>query len=1260
MSSSDKKMTGEDNWVARPPWLTVLVSALAVLLVLSGIYCTYVGLNAGPVLVVCGSLLLIAWGGTVRRQMLPAAGDDVSSAQERLDRVTSATQDGVWEFDTVTKNFFCSEIGLRLARVSGPGNTLVRAFLRRLNSEQRRRLLRAVREAWNERGRFDELVHIAGTAAGQKRWLRVRAGVSQDRRFVTGALSDVSDEMELTRERGLNQSFIEGVMDSLPLAVSVKNAAGIVMLTNRAYCEGLQVNSWELLGKTSRQIVPDEIADRLDAIDRLTLETGRQHTIEDWFDISRIKRRVFLRITKCRCVDRSGQYVVVTTFEDQSEVRGYANKMANLSMNVEAFVQRLIRTLPNPIYVKNAESRYVMANAALGEQWGMRVEDMIGMSSRELFGEEIGGAIEEEDRRVLAGETVLKEDCVPYHQSGHMRYWSVSKTACTDVDGNRIIVGTNFEITGLRDTEIELRAALARQTHMRQFLQHVFDALPHPMFVKDRQLRFLMTNRALSDFHGCSPDQIVGKTAFDLHDEAAEKVLVAADESVLEPEAGAAASMVTEVNLQDAQGGARQFLVRRIACSGMDGEPVIVGIAFDVTDMRKLEADLRSALEWQTHNLAFLQDVFDAIPTPISVKNEQHRYVMANQAMADAFGMTREEMLGKTTRDVNLPEVATETMTADDRLFAIGPGVIAERNVPIRYADGRLHRIRLYKSVCLDPDGARLLITSNSDVTELVEKEDALIVNLQRQTRTREFLQTVFDMLPFATYVKDDSLRWVLVNTALSEFFGQPRTTFVGRPIADFIPASEAANIETLDRQLLANDDGELISMDFVLHDHKGRERCLVLYEKLVRDAEERPVIIGIHQDVTELREIQRHQVLTLERLDTLIDNAPLGITMLDSEGCFLRLNPTLQQMLRCAEADLVGHPFLEVVPADERVRSESRLGEIRSTGVMLPGIGAIVTGNGGQLPVLISGIRAAWRGDTVVYWLLLQDLIEQKIAEQELLQHRDRLQQLVQEQTVELSAAKETAERSSAAKSDFIALLSHEMRTPLHAILSFARLGSERGDRLEAGKIHDYFIRIGASGERLLKMLDDLLDLAKLEAGRTRLETVEVDLTALLDEVTGEFEALLVASKIDLSRIDSARLPIIRADAPRIGQVVRNLLSNAVKFSPQGTRITVRTGLVEQPGEGGEVVPMVELVVMDEGPGIPEAELDRIFDRFTQSSLTRSVSGGTGLGLAICREIVLAHRGSICARNGSQGGAEFIVRLPLDGAAIPGTRSDA
>jgi signal transduction histidine kinase len=244
-------------------------------------------------------------------------------------------------------------------------------------------------------------------------------------------------------------------------------------------------------------------------------------------------------------------------------------------------------------------------------------------------------------------------------------------------------------------------------------------------------------------------------------------------------------------------------------------------------------------------------------------------------------------------------------------------------------------------------------------------------------------------------------------------------------------------------------------------------------------------------------------------------------------------------------------------------------------------------------------------------------------------------------------------AQAANVAKSEFLANMSHELRTPMHAILSFSELGEDRAEASNQAKMAQYFGRIAQSAKRLLGLINDLLDLAKLEAGRLELELGPVDILSLLRRAGGQLESLIEQRKLTLLITYDTLVTDIVGDRSRIAQVIHNLLSNAIKFSPEGGAIGIHlsaaTLAIGRPGEIPENQLALSIRFSDSGVGIPDGELESIFEKFVQSSATKTGAGGTGLGLAISREIVLQHRGTIVAENNAGGGASFIVTLPIN-----------
>ncbi len=257
------------------------------------------------------------------------------------------------------------------------------------------------------------------------------------------------------------------------------------------------------------------------------------------------------------------------------------------------------------------------------------------------------------------------------------------------------------------------------------------------------------------------------------------------------------------------------------------------------------------------------------------------------------------------------------------------------------------------------------------------------------------------------------------------------------------------------------------------------------------------------------------------------------------------------------------------------------------------------------------------------------------------------RLQEEIKRHTKVLSEAKETAEEANHSKSEFLANISHELRTPMHGILSFSKFGMDKHKNISIEKIGSYFSKINSSGKRLLLLLNDLLDLSKLEAGQMKLQLNRVNLKHIILNIKEEYTTLLSERQVQMKVHHENSVPIeIQCDDGKITQVLHNIVSNAFKFSPEGSTININI-TSSTLGTEGDATPAIKVSISDEGAGIPEGETELIFDQFVQSSKTKSGTGGTGLGLAISKEIIALHHGRIWAENNEEKGATISFLIP-------------
>ena len=276
----------------------------------------------------------------------------------------------------------------------------------------------------------------------------------------------------------------------------------------------------------------------------------------------------------------------------------------------------------------------------------------------------------------------------------------------------------------------------------------------------------------------------------------------------------------------------------------------------------------------------------------------------------------------------------------------------------------------------------------------------------------------------------------------------------------------------------------------------------------------------------------------------------------------------------------------------------------------------------------------------------VIRDVTDRRRAEDHLRSIQEKYNQELAERNHELAERNEQIERANRLKSEFLASMSHELRTPLHTVIGFSELLEEQTQGPLNEKQKRFVEHIHRDSLHLLELINDILDLSKIESGRLELRPEVFDVAGLLEECLRSIRPQAVTKGLDIGTGNVASLAL-DADQLRVKQVLMNLLSNAIKFTPVGGKIRVDVRL-----EGAAVA----ITVSDTGIGIPAAEHESVFDKFYQvSATTKGVREGTGLGLAITRHLVEEHGGSIWVTSEPGKGSSFTFTIPLrhrEGAA--------
>ncbi|MGD9538490.1 MAG: PAS domain-containing protein [Alphaproteobacteria bacterium] len=868
----------------------------------------------------------------------------------------------------------------------------------------------------------------------------------------------------------------------------------------------------------------------------------------------------------------------------------------------EAELRLVTDSVPANISHLDRDYRYVYINRSFGEAIGTSADELIGMSFQDFWGDALFQSRKPMFDRVLKGETLHFEAPWRLPREGGTERW----LSCTYVP-ERAADGEVVGLFAFVTDATERRLAALQLSQREEDLRRIMDSLPAFVGRLDRDLRYLYINARYREFLGARADGAIGKRADELlgsnqaarHREQLERAL-------------AGETVRFEAVLPDAKG--RHRLVSQVYTPELDAEGAVCGLFFfalDITQQREADEMIRRADR-------DLRVINDAVPLAICRLDRNLRFQYANAFYGRMHGKPPKEIVGSLAPDLLGREGFEMRRPYYERalkgegvsyegLFTsphLGERIIARTYVPEFGADGQVESI----------------ITIGVDITEQRAAE-------RKIRESEKEIRLINDSAPLIIARLDRDLRYRYVNLHYAKLLARPVEDFVGRTFIEVLGEDAYESRKPYIERTLA---GETLTFEAEFETPTQGRRILEQTNAPVKAADgsvEGYVVIAI--DVTERRIAEEALKRKTEELQIILDSLPVQAARLDSACRYRFINRPYAAFYGLEPEDLIGRTVEDLQGAEKWHFLKPYADEgLRGNAVKF----LWTPKRKGSDRILETTLVPDRDGesDGRGYFVFAHDVTEAKQNERALAQ------------------AKEIAEEANRAKSSFLATMSHEIRTPMNGIIGMIELLLDTRLDTEQRRFADSVLQ---SAQGLLTLINDILDVSKLEAGRIELDISRFSLDEMIEATLEVVLPRAAQRENEISLfIDPAVPNLLIGDRGRLRQILLNLVGNAVKFTRDGS-IGVKVRRVG----GNDARPMLRFEVTDSGPGIAPEIQPSLFNKFVQadSSIARRF-GGTGLGLSICRELVQLMGGEIGVESELGQGSTFHFTL---GIAAEGNR---
>ncbi|MFO1415408.1 MAG: PAS domain S-box protein [Burkholderiales bacterium] len=1029
---------------------------------------------------------------------------------------------------------------------------------------------------------------------------------------------DIAEQLAaLERARNDSEARLVATFEQATVGIAHVGVDGRWLRVNPALAAMLGRPAAELAGLDSvASTHPDDRARDVALVDRVLAGEADSYAVEKRF-VAGDGRTVWanVRVALVRAADRTPDYFIAVA-EDITARKQTEDALRSTTAKLQATLDSMSDALAS----FDRDGHLVEANAAFLRMNGFAsIAECLGAGGMEVRTVD-GALVPREERpvwRALRGEAVTGTELrITRPDTG--RSWVASFSAAPILDAGNTITGavmTAQDVTARRLVEDALRASEER---LRLLVEHA----PAAIAIFDRQMRYLAVSQRWRDDYALGDRDLVGVCQYDVFPEIGEGW------RDIHRRALAGETLAADEDAFVRASGNTQWLRWEVRPWRMDDGEIggIVIFSEDITAAK--QADL-ALLESERR----FRDIVEATADWVWETDAQWRYTYVSDSVEAALGHPPATVVGRTPFDF-MPAVEAA------RVRAVLVAAF-EQGLPVRNLDhlnvhrnGDLRSTQTSAMPVLDAEGRCIGYRGlGHDVTERRRAEVAL---RDSEARYRE----LFEANPHPMWVYDPAtLRFLAVNDAAVIQYGYSREEFLALTIADLRPPDDTPRLQRAVAEQKDNAEPGLWR-----HRRKDGSRLWVEITSHRLRFDARNAVVVLASDVTRRLEAEAQ----LRKLSMAMEQSPEAVIITDLDWNVEYVNEAFEATTGYGRSEMLGRSIM--VLKSPAAGSEAEEDLIRALAAGQPWKGEFVNRRRDGTDYIASAVVAPIReadGRITHYVSVQEDITARKHLEEELAHHRLHLAELVELRTSELSVATRAANAASAAKSAFLTNMSHEIRTPMNAVLGFAYLLKRSGVTPQQ---QDWIDKLAAAGEHLLLIINDILDLSKIESGKLVLEQVDFPLQTVVDNVRSLI--LEQARRKDIAvAVDCAAAPLwLRGDPTRLRQALLNYAGNAIKFTAAG-RIDLRARVVREEAQRL----LVRFEVVDTGSGIPEASLPNLFEAFRQGddSTTRK-HGGTGLGLAITRRLAEAMGGEVGVASRVGEGSTFWFTAWVERGSAP------